>query len=375
MRLAYSGALFALFSIAISDAAEFRPSAREVWSGTYTCGAIERDPDQWPGYSSRAQLILENGVARVTRESTKVREMLTGEVAPDGGVRLEGTGSSREGETRWRFRFDGEFQGDRFSAKGAMLSASLATKLRDCSMSLTRVQASGGPAPREPAAATAAPPPEQPAPAAAAPSPPRPEVAAAAVPPSPPPQEAAAPAASAAEKPAAPTPSQASVKIVEGKELNVTTGNDTAVVHAKVSSAAPHRYPVAAKKGQTLSATLLSNGAQLDIYEPGASIDIQGTGFTVQGTKVKAVTEGQNVSAELPEDGKYLLLVRSLRDDTPYTLELAATPPPLSSQDASFFGVALTDKAAWVALLLLLAAAGGGMVVYSKRDRRLFKTR
>jgi hypothetical protein len=164
--------------------------------------------------------------------------------------------------------------------------------------------------------------------------------------------------------------------VIEGKELDFTRGNDAAVIHGKVARSAPHRYPVVAKKGQTLSVTLHSDGgAQLDLYEPGASFDVQAAGFVVQGTRLKGAVDGGKVSAELPSDGKYLLLVRALREESQYTLEVAATPVPASAETGGAFGAWLGDKTVWIALLLVLAATGGGIVMYSKRDRRLFRTR
>lgn len=330
-------ALLAL-AAGVAAAAEFRPAAHEVWTGTYRCEAIERDPDQWPAYSAPVRLTLEGGRAQVARETARVQGSLSGEVAPDGTVRLEGTGGARDGSARWRYRFEGRFEGERFTAKGAMLSAASATKIRDCSMALTRAKAAGAPARAQPVA----PAPPQPVPA-------RPE------------PKAGEPAA---------TPS-APVKVREGRALDFTQGNDTAVIQGEISREVPHRYPVVAKKGQTLSATLQADGVRLDVYEPGATLEMQAHGFVVQGTRLKGAPDGASISAELPGDGSYLLLVRALREQASYTLEVAVR----ATDRARPVGLLSGDRTLWAALLAALAAIGAGLVIYSKRDRRMFRPR
>lgn len=341
-----TGILTACLPASVLIAAEFRPAAHEVWAGTYRCEAMDRDPNQWPAYSSRVRLTLEEGAAHVTRESSRIRESLRGQVAADGTVKLEGSGDSKEGGgTRWRYRFDGKFEGDRFAAKGAMLSASLATKLRDCSMELTRVQASGGPASTHAAAPAQAPVTPPPQPAAKM-------------------EEALSTSAS--------VPATA-VRVMEGRELNFTKGNDSAVIQGSVLRNVPHRYPIAGKKGQTLSVTLeAEGGARLDVYEPGASLEMQTNGFVVQGARMKGTPDGSHVSAELPGDGKYLLFVRALRDEAPYTLEVTMTAGAAGAGSAEFWS---NEKLIWTAALLGLAALGVGILIYSKRDRRLFRSR
>jgi hypothetical protein len=142
-----SVAVFAIALIAGNTlAAEFDPAPHEVWSGTYQCDAIERDPAQWPAYSARIRLVLDGGVARLVKESARIRETMSGTVSDNGALTLEGVGDWKDGSgTRWRYRFDGQFQGSRFEAQGVMLSSAMATKLRSCSMTLTRVHASRTP--------------------------------------------------------------------------------------------------------------------------------------------------------------------------------------------------------------------------------------
>jgi hypothetical protein len=124
-------------------AAEFHPAPHEVWSGTYQCDAIERDPVRWPAYSATIRLVLDDGVAHIVKESARIRETLRGKVGDSGALVLEGAGIWKDGSgTRWRYRFDGQFQGSRFEAEGVMLSAAMSEKLRTCSMKLTRVHAS-----------------------------------------------------------------------------------------------------------------------------------------------------------------------------------------------------------------------------------------
>jgi hypothetical protein len=138
LALGFAAALVADSALA----AEFRPAPHEVWSGTYQCDAIERDPVQWPAYSATVRLVLDDGVARIVKESARIRETMSGKVSDNGAVSLEGAGVWKGGSgTQWRYRFDGQFRGSGFEAQGVMLSSAMATKLRACSMKLTRVHA------------------------------------------------------------------------------------------------------------------------------------------------------------------------------------------------------------------------------------------
>jgi hypothetical protein len=104
---------------------------------------MARDPERWPAYSASIRLVLDNGVAHVVKESARIRETLGGEVRGDGGLALDGTGEWKDGSgTRWRYHFDGRFDGSRFEAQGVMLGPATSTRLRDCSMALRRVHAS-----------------------------------------------------------------------------------------------------------------------------------------------------------------------------------------------------------------------------------------
>src|SRR5688500_6117617 len=105
-------------------AAEFHPAPHEVWSGTYQCDAIERDPARWPGYRATIRLVLDDGVAHIAKESARIREELSGKVSDSGALILQGNGAWKDGSgTEWRYRFDGQFHGSRFEAQGVMLSA------------------------------------------------------------------------------------------------------------------------------------------------------------------------------------------------------------------------------------------------------------
>lgn len=379
----FAGALIAaLFAAGEAFAAEFQPAAHEVWAGTYKCGAMERDPAQWPAYSASIRLVIDNGTARILKESARIRVTMTGEVGDDGMLKLEGAGVWKDGgDARWRYRFDGRFEGTRFQAQGAMLSASLATKLRDCSMALTRVQASGGPAQQ-----AARPSPEAAKRSQALGQPiARTRARAPAAPKASPQAAEQTPAPEAAAK-AAPVPSAADAKAGGERELDFTKGNDAAVIEGNVTRGMPDRYAIVAKKGQTLSATLSSDGgARLDVYEPGVTMDAQKDGLIVVGSRLEGTPDGAQVQAELPTDGTYLLLVRALRDQAIYTLDIGVRSAGASGQGAKAApgakseGIAaesgLGRKTGWLALFLALAAVGAGMVIYSKRDRRLFKPR
>ena len=150
-------------------AAEFQSAPREVWAGNYECGPMTEKPDRFPAYTAAVRLTLDNGDASITKESARIRETLSGKVAGDGHIVLQGTGQYKGGGgPNWRYRFEGSFEGERFEATGAMLTAARGTKLRDCSMSLRLVSRSQqakqqvAPATRMPDKPAAATPPAQP---------------------------------------------------------------------------------------------------------------------------------------------------------------------------------------------------------------------
>ena len=358
----------ALLPVGVAIAADYRPAAREVWTGSYRCEAIERDPNQWPAYYSRVRLTLEEGAARVTREFARKREVVSGQVGPDGTLKLEGAGDAKDGGARWRYRFEGKFEGQRFTAKGAMLAAGSATKLRECAMELTRVSATGGPARVDPAAAAA--------PLQLDPKPelkPEPQLKLKSkLKSKPEPRAEPNPEPPPLLKPDPPPPAAAATaKLMEGKTLDFTQGNNAAVIQGEVSRESPHRYPVLARKGQTLTATLQTDGARIEIYEPGATLQMQAQGFVAQGTRLKAAPEGVSVRAELTSDGSYQLLVHAQREQASYTLEVAVITP----NSASTRPFLTDDRRLWAAILLALAVIGAGLVFYSKRDRRMFRSR
>lgn len=153
-----------LLAACSARAGDFNPASHEEWSGTYRCGPLAKDPER-PGYTSGVRLVLENGKATINKESATVKEDMSGAVAPDGRVTLEGSGAWKASGQSWRYRFEGQFEGGKFEARGAMYSSNGTTKLRDCSMALARVTASGGRSAKPPASApskeapSAAPPP------------------------------------------------------------------------------------------------------------------------------------------------------------------------------------------------------------------------
>ena len=145
MRSGRNSPYLALLFALLLCAAQFcygaeKSAAHEVWTGTYKCSATAGDSGQSSGYSTPIRLELDGGRARITRDSARIAETLSGDVAAAGTLKLEGTGRWKEsGGSSWRYRFDGKFEGDQFKARGEMLSANRGTKLRDCSMALTRV--------------------------------------------------------------------------------------------------------------------------------------------------------------------------------------------------------------------------------------------
>ena len=326
---------------ASASAADYTPSVHEIWSGVYRCGAMETESGTSPGYTSSIRLVVEGRTATIDKQSAEISETLSGEIARDGTLRLEGTGTRKAGGAGWRYRYDGRFEGSRFEARGMMYSANLATRLRECSMTLSRMQRSDKPAVPKNA-----------------------EPAAQVQPPSAPPQRGAA---SAGHSPGNSTAS-APPKSVD-RELDFSDRNDTAMMEGTVERGAPHRYNVIARQGQRFSATLQSeDGARFDLYEPGSSITVLSGGFVVQGARLAASDEGTHVDTRIPADGKYLLLVRPARDTAFYTLDIAVEggPPTLAqrwwSANKSWFA------AAGVALVLLVAL----IARRRKRSRRMF---
>jgi opacity protein-like surface antigen len=332
-----------VLAAAAAAAADYAPAAHEVWSGVYRCGPMQTDSGRSPGYTSSIRMTVEGTSATINKESGDIRETLSGDIKRDGTLRLEGTGTRRDSRSAgWRYRYEGRFEGARFEARGAMLSSNLATRLRDCSMTLARIQRFDKPA------RTAQ---------ASAPEPAQPEAATRRQP------EAAAPEASARR------PRRAGVPEAVNKELDFSDRNDAATMEGTVERGAPHRYGVIARRGQRLTATLTSDeGARFDVYEPGSTLTMLSGGFVVQGARLAASEEGKHVDAAIPADGKYLLLVRTAKDPAFYTLDLAvegATP--------SFFERWKNDRRVWVggaiAALLLLWV----LVRRRKRDRRMFR--
>lgn len=328
----------------LADAVWAAPAARESWTGSYQCG-----PTSGPGgssaYSSPITMLIENGEAHITRESAAIKESLRGQVASDGTVKLEGTGARKEGGTGWLYRFDGRIDGNRFDARGAMLSPNLTTRLRECSMSLTRVRSSGAPAAPEPAVQL------------------RPSVETKPVPA--PVAEALTPTLTES---LATGPRAAPGEPVD-RELDFAGKSETATMEGTLLRGVPHRYLIAAKRGQTLRAALKSDGARLDLYEPGATVTLLSSGFVAQGSRLGATSEGERVDVDLPADGKYLLLVRSNGDRAFYTLELKVERPVPSA-----FETWVKDERVWIAAAIFIAGIALFALTRRKRDRRLFRS-
>lgn len=347
LRMSVRNRVSALFMLgaasAISaQAADYAPAPHEIWSGIYRCGPMQTESGSSPGYTSSIRLVVEGTGATIDKRSGEISETLSGTIARDGTLRLEGTGTRKAGGAQWRYRYDGRFEGSRFEARGMMYSANLATRLRECSMTLARMQRSDPPGAAREAVASA------------------PVSKQAGQPQSTAPQRAAAPAAE--------TSAGRASKPVD-RELDFSERNDSAMMEGTVERGAPHRYNVVAKQGQRFSATLQSEeGARFDLYEPGSSITLLSGGFVVQGARIAGNDEGTHVDTRVPADGRYLLLVRPAGDAAFYTLDIAVEggPPTLAQRW-------------WGANQGWLAAAGAALLVLvvliarrRKRNRRMF---
>jgi hypothetical protein len=373
-----------------AHAAEFRPAAHETWSGTYECGPLARDPDGRPGYTSAIKATLDGRKLSISKKSSGLRETMTGVVSDDGRVVLRGTGrwKSRGSHATWQFRFEGEFEGKSFSATGAMLTQSRGTKLRDCSMRLRQVSASG---PREQrstkAAEPTARPPEPQRPASASAASDRTAVAAA----------SPVSKASVAAAPAAGPASAAALRRGIERDLDLAGANRSALVEAVVMRGAPDRYHVIAQKGQTLTLQLQAEpgAVRVDVYGPGAIATFEPTGLVVQGTRLSYWQDAWRFSGKAAEDGKYLILVSANRDGARYTIDVgvsgeaagAQTAPPSSAPaiqsaprgQAQSEAPAISESTPAPAIVLLLLgvlAAAAVLVVYrSHRVAVLTRTR
>ena len=319
-----------------------------VWSGIYRCCPMQAETGASPGYTSSIRLVVEGSNARVARDSGEISEHLQGVVSRDGTLTLEGTGTRRSGGATWRYRYEGRFEGSRYTAEGAMLSANLATRLRECSMTLARMQRADPPArPRDAEPAAAAQPPAAVEPALA---------------------RTSAEAPAGGEPAGRPKAKSARVSAVES-ELDFRARNDSATMEGRLARGVPHQYHVLARKGQRLSATLQSNdGARFDVYEPGSSVSLLSGGYVVQGARLAANDEGTHLDTTLPADGRYLLLVRAAGDAASYALDLAvegAAPTLL----ARWWGAQKPWLAAAAATALVLLLM---ILRRRKRTRRMF---
>jgi hypothetical protein len=325
-----------------ASAATAPAATREAWSGTYQCGPMSETGGR--GYTSHVRMLIEDGEARIVRESAQIKESMSGRVAPDGTLELEGTGARKQGGSGWLYRFEGRIDGNRFEARGAMLSPGHATRLRECSMSLTRMRSASTPAAPAPSVK----------PKSSSDTKPVPPVVA----------EALTPtlAESLAAKP------RAAAEPVE-RELDFVGKADTAAVEGTVVRAVPHRYLINARRGQRLNATLESVGARLDLYEPGSTLSLLSGGFIVQGSTLGATTEGDRIDVDLPAGGKYLLLVRSNADEAFYTLELKVEDP-----EPSLAETWLEDERVRIGAVIAVIVFALFAFIRRKRDRRLFKS-
>jgi hypothetical protein len=193
-------------SAGLAHAGAIHAAQREEWSGTYHCGPRLKDLQPGSAYAAQAKLVLNDGVATITRQSARVRETMTGKVGADGRITLEGGGVMIDDGGRWRYRFEGRFEGNKFEARGAMLSPTGESKIRECTMTLARTSPAVSKAPaadKEPAASpppvVVSTPPPVPSAVSKAPEPPAPATHNS----EPPPAKAAAPAPDTATRAAA----------------------------------------------------------------------------------------------------------------------------------------------------------------------------
>jgi hypothetical protein len=153
------------------------------------------------------------------------------------------------------------------------------------------------------------------------------------------------------------------------KNLDFSNRNDSAIMEGTVQKGIPHRYIIAANKGQSLTAKLVSKeGARFDLYEPGSSLTSLSGGYVVQGARVGKQADGANLKATLPFEGKYLLLVRPEGDQAFYTLELGIR------QSGSFALQDLwSERNLWIGAASLGALFASIMFFRRKRHRRIFR--
>lgn len=336
----------------VASGATAAAATREAWSGTYQCGAMGDGGGR--GYTSHVRMLVEDGEARIVRESAQIKESMSGRVASDGTLTLEGTGARKEGGGGWLYRFEGRIEGNRFKARGAMLSAGHATRLRECSMSLTRMRSASTPAAPAPAAKLKSSGDTKPVLKSSGDTKPVPPVVAEALTPT------------LTESLAAKPP--AAAKPVE-RELDFAGKADTAAMEGTIVRAEPDRYLINARRGQRLSATLKSDGARLDLYEPGSTLSLLSGGFIVQGSTLGATTEGDRIAVDLPADGKYLLLVRSNADEAFYTLELKVEDPEPALAEKW-----LQDERVRIGAVIALVVFALVAYIRRKRDRRMFRS-
>jgi hypothetical protein len=410
MRAWASSPLLAVAAFLLSAtlcAAEYQPVPYEEWSGFYACEANERDPERWPGYRAQVRMLVHDGRASIVRESPRVRETMSGEVSPDGRLELQGMGEWKGGAS-WRWTYQGRFVQQRFQAQGAMLSQA-GTRLRVCSMSLTRVAAASGPderpqVARAPAALEAAP--DQTA-ATREKAAPALRGSAASVPSATPLAPGAAPAVAVkAPKPEVPVAAPATPAAAAGRQattqpeasapagIDVTlelAPNTSARREGVVSHGAADRYQFDAQSGQLLAVELDApeGGVQFDVYGPGAVVRRDQTALVVQGARLFSGVEGVPYQGELAADGTHLVLVRSAGERARYSVTITLTetqpasavaqPPAaqIQPQPPDAPGLAVDTRAAadgrigpgTAAVLLIVAAAS--MVALLQRRRAL----
>jgi hypothetical protein len=342
------------------QAAAAYDGAREVWAGSYECGAIAKLPKKWAAYTAKVELVLENGQVTVGRETARLIETMRGLVDQEGHVTLEGGGRWKDPSmgTSWLFQYAGRFRGERFEAAGTMYSPDGKRVMRECAMSLVRKASGNASMPGKPVAAQAAP--QAPKAVTAAPDARTATVVSTAL--------AAAHAAQADAPPAAksglPGALPEDAAVAPPREVDLAGPHNVATIQDVVAPGAPHRYGVWARNGDVFSVVLHSSheGVRFVVYEPGAAARLTDAGLAVEGVALRGTVEAGRFTAPLPMAGRYLVVVDAESARAPYTLEVAVVGTVPS--------IAEPRNPLLLAVLLGTAAAAAGVAVYRRRQER-----
>jgi hypothetical protein len=115
---------------------------------------------------------------------------------------------------------------------------------------------------------------------------------------------------------------------VRVEPIRFARGASSAEVHAAVVRGERALYSIAARAGQDLSLRLTSveDNAAVQIYAPGAKLEMRDSILEVVGRALPGAGEGEDATrwmGRLPESGSYLLVVGPTRGNATYTLSVA----------------------------------------------------